>query len=370
MRWGTNSAALMLFAAAMAGVAAEGRAQQAGQSQLTGIVTDVTGKPLADAQVSVSSLKKTATTDAQGRYRIQGLTADSVLVLYRRIGSRLRSVSVQLVPGENLVNVELEEMPQRLDAAITSVEQTGVFGVIGDTAFNVLVGAEVSIAGRTGSMRTDSSGAFFFDPVRPGANLLEVRARGFKPRILSFTMPKKGGTKLAVWMTPVRFGLTDKQITRESDFDNMFKSDLADFGRRQAWKTTRAGVTSREEMAKHTPHMSLSDAVAFLPELSQKGLRVKRPDGGGYVYCAIVDGIARRDDDGNVLDWYTTDEVESLELYPMDPRPSDWSDSLLPCTGPPAMLSRGFRNPVRTGAANAGGLVGTKAIIAVIITRR
>ena len=356
--------ALVIFAVPPAG------AQHRGPSQIVGIVTDANGMPLADAQVTVSGLKRVASTDAQGRYRIDGLQTDSVLVLYRRSGSRLASVNIQLVPGENQANVELEDMPQRLDAAITSVEQTGVFGVIGDTAFNVLVGAEVSVAGKTGSTMTDSTGAFFVDPVRPGANLLEVRARGFKPRILSFNMPKKGGTKLAVWMTPVKFGLTLNQVRRESDFDNMLKSDLADFDRRQRWKTTRAGVTSREEMSRLTPHMRLSDAVEFLPELAKKGIRVKDGSGRGFVSCAIVDGIARADPSGNVLEWYDTVEVESLELNPMSPGPSDWSSSLLPCTGQQNRLGRGFTNPVRTGVAGSGGNGGGNAVIAVIILRR
>jgi hypothetical protein len=365
VRWGTNGARCRAIAAALIGFAATLPAQQ---SQLVGVVTDAAGRPLADAQVSVSNQKKVAATDAQGRYRIEGLKPDSVLVLYRRIGSRLRGVSVQLVPGENLVNVELEEMPQRLDAAITSVEQTGVFGVIGDTAFNVLTGAQVTIAGIRGDKLTDSTGAFFFDPVRPGANLLEVRARGYKPRILSFNMPKKGGTKLAVWMTPVKFGLTDRQIARESDFDNMLKSDLADFDRRQRWKTSRAATASREEMSRLTGHMRLSDAVEFLPSFTAKAIRVK--DGSsarGKVFCAIVDGIARRDENGTVLEWYDVDEVESLELYPAN---ADWSNSLMPCTGNLAVASRGFANPLRSRAASPGTNGGGSAIIAVIILRR
>lgn len=358
----------LLIAISAALIAPPLRAQQAGQSQLVGTVTDLTGKPLAEVQVNISALKKATTTDAQGRYRIDGLKADSVLVLFRRIGSRLRSVSVQLVPGENQVNVELEEMPQRLDAAITKVEQTGVFGVIGDTAFNILVRAQVTLAGKNGDKLTDSTGAFFFDPVRPGANLLEVRARGFKPRIVSFDMAKKGGSKLAVWLTPLRLGLTDRQISRESDFDNFLKSDLAYFDRRQRWKTTKAGVSSREEMSRYAPHMSLGDAVQFLPSMTMKGIRAKSA-GVGIIFCAVVDGIVRADPSGNILDWYTTDEVETLEIYPPN---SEWSNSiaspgaLSACTGPGA-TPRGPATRInrRLGASDASGLT-----VAVIILRR
>lgn len=357
--------ALLILAGAVC--VADRAAAQALTVRVTGTVSDASGRPVVAAAVTMTGATAPVLTDSTGVYRLSGPARDTAVLVVRRMGYRVRVMAIRLQPGETVVNVELEDAPQRLDAVVTAATRTGVFGVVGDTAFNVLVGARVSLAGRVGESVTDSTGAFIIDPVRAGANLLEVRAYGFRPRLVSFTVPPNGGVQLAVWMTPVAAGLDAGAIGRASDFGNLLKADLADFDRRQRWRTTQTAVASREQLSSRAPHAKLSDAVAMVPELSRRGVRVRAADGSGAVHCAIVDGVAVRDPDGNILDWYNADDVESIELYPPN---SDWSDSLKPCTGPPAMLSRGFTNPIRTRAASPRGRSGGSFVIAVIFLRR
>ena len=51
---------------------------------------------------------------------------------------------VNLVPGDNEVNITMEPLPQILDVVRSATEQTGLFGVVGDTAFHLIRRARAS----------------------------------------------------------------------------------------------------------------------------------------------------------------------------------------------------------------------------------
>jgi hypothetical protein len=199
---------------------------------------------------------------------------------------------------------ELEPIAHQLDAIRTTVEQTGVFGVVGDTAYEIVAGARVNLTGGVGVTRvTNALGQFAVDTVKPGANLLEVTKEGFKPRLISFTQPAKGGTKLAIWLTPLPAGASAKA----SDFDNRTIAALFDFRARSRFRRMDAVIVTREMLAKYGPGMGLGDAINALPGAISKGARARD-------FTAIfVDEMQFPD---STLNSILADDVELVELYP------------------------------------------------------
>jgi len=194
---------------------------------LAGVVKDLTGLPIADARVQVADLRRSINTRDDGGFTLHALPAgDTLQVIVARIGYRPLHLELTLAPGANELAVTLEPIAQQLDAVRTVTEQTGLFGVVGDTAYDVVQDARVSITAGTGAERlTNALGQFAFETVKPGANFLEVRKAGFKPRLISFMQPEKGGTKLAIWMTP----LGPHDGAGKSEFENRTVQALFDF---------------------------------------------------------------------------------------------------------------------------------------------
>lgn len=79
---------------------------------ISGSLTDNAGNPLVGAAIRVEGLVVSASSDANGRYRLTAVPAGTYTVRVRMIGYRAASRSVTLDPGEAVVvNFTLEEAP-------------------------------------------------------------------------------------------------------------------------------------------------------------------------------------------------------------------------------------------------------------------
>ncbi len=278
-------------------------AQKPGAAVLSGTVNGLDGKPLAEVVVDVSGVKKHAVTDDRGHFRIEKLPADSITMIVRRVGLVPQTIEITLVPGPNEVSVTMEPVPQVLDAVRSATAQTGLFGIVGDTAFNIVPGAAVTTIVHHATTTTNEKGQFYFDPVKPGADMVDVRKLGYRPRIVSFTMPEKGGQRVAIWLTPLPAGLDDRAMRRLSAPSNALVQELFDFGQRRRWaSSTRSMFATREQLAEYASGMRADDALPHLPRFG-----AVRPDD---VDCVIVDGTMA----GGLLQDYAADEIETLEV--------------------------------------------------------
>jgi len=280
-------------------------AQGRGGSVLTGIVRDLGGAPLANARVSVAEPRRSTVTRQDGTFTIPKLPAGDTLHVYvARIGYRPTQVPLLLLPGNNDVSVALEPIAHQLDAIRTTVAQTGVFGVVGDTAYEVVAGARVHLTAGAMDVRvTNALGQFAIDTVNPGANMLEVVKEGFRPRLVSFTQPAKGGIKLAIWMTPLPVGAA----APASGFENRTIAALFDFRSRARYRRMDAVIATREMLAKYGPGMRLSDAIDAMPGTVTREARARD------FKVIFVDAMQSPD---STLDDYHADDVEMVELYP------------------------------------------------------
>ena len=298
-----RAALICLLAAAGAAAPSDALAQKPASAVLTGTVNGLDGKPIAEVIVDVSAAKKHAVTDDHGHFRIEKLPADSITMIVRRVGLVPQTIEITLVPGPNEVSVTMEPVPQVLDAVRSATAQTGLFGIVGDTAFNLIPGAAVTTIVHHATTTTNEKGQFYFDPVKPGADMVDVRKLGYRPRIVSFTMPEKGGQRVAIWLTPLPAGLDDRAMRRLSAPSNALVQELFDFGQRRRWaSSTRSMFATREQLAQYASGMRADDALPHLPRFG-----TVRPDD---VDCVIVDGTMA----GGLLQDYAADEIETLEI--------------------------------------------------------
>jgi Carboxypeptidase regulatory-like domain len=336
-----NAASLLVavavtIAAAPAGAHAQGPAP----AVLTGTVSDLDGHPLPGVYVDVSGPKHHAVTDDRGHFRITKLATDSLIMIVRRVGLIPLTFDLVLVPGENIVTVRMQQVPQQLDAIRTAVEQSGLFGVVGDTAYDVVSGATVKTIVHKASSTTNEKGQFFFDPVEPGADMIDVRGLGFFPKIVSFTMPPKGGQRVAVWLVPLPAGLSLDALRRASAPSNALVQELFEFGMRRRWANpARSMFATREQLAEFASGMRGSDALRYLPRFGT----VRPAD----IDCIMVDGVMAL---GSNLDDFSTDEMETLEIIAVGALPPEDARQ---CRGSaPQAMSGG---PPTNGVGRGGG---------------
>lgn len=109
----------LLLAAALACAAPYARAGAQGPGTVAGTVTsERTAQPVASAQVSVEGTALGTTTDAQGRFRITGLTGSTASLTVRRIG--YRPVTVEARVGDQAVRISMAERALSLDELVVT----------------------------------------------------------------------------------------------------------------------------------------------------------------------------------------------------------------------------------------------------------
>lgn len=199
---------LLLLAGAAAGVPAIAAAQcapggppnpAAVPHALVGIVMDSEHTPIEGATVLIREPRRQARTRADGRFQIDSLAPGTYELTVRRIGHQVAIQSYMVYDGGGVARFCLIPEPRGLAPMITSVARGGLGGVVGDTGYKMLSGAEiVAVAGGARTV-TDSAGGFFL-PLKPGSYAIQVKKEGFGTQLLSVTVPADSGRQIAVWL--------------------------------------------------------------------------------------------------------------------------------------------------------------------------
>ncbi len=151
-------------------------AAQAGR--ITGTVTGVDNRPIADAQVVVVNTSFRTTTDANGSFTITGVPAGRYELRVQRIGEQPQTIPVDVGSGETQANVQLTRAAIQLGGVVVSASRrvekiTDAPATI--TAYNSAqidntVGAPFS------SVLKDAKGIDF---IQVGVTAVAINARGF-----------------------------------------------------------------------------------------------------------------------------------------------------------------------------------------------
>ncbi|TDE10097.1 carboxypeptidase regulatory-like domain-containing protein [Jiangella asiatica] len=133
-----------------------------------GTVTDESGAPLAGATVEVTGTARTATTAADGTYRLL-LEPGEHTLRYSRVGSAPVERAVAVAAGGSAT----------VDVALAGSGLGAVRGVVtSDRDGTAVAGAQVSLAGTELSATTGTDGVFRIDDVPGGSYELRVAAAG------------------------------------------------------------------------------------------------------------------------------------------------------------------------------------------------
>ncbi len=266
---------------------AQDAARPAGPRTITGIVTDTSGNFVDSADVSIASIKRRVSSATDGSFKFADVKPGTYEVSARRFGfaPQVRSVVV----GDNgvVVRFRLVPVPHALPAVVSSAVQGGLSGVIGDTAFNTVVGAEISVMGTDHRTTSDSLGKFYVD-LHSGRFMVQVRAPGFVPRLISVTVPRDSGRRMVVWLVPGQ-GLGAREAVALSDLED-----------RLVHRTSSSKIYSREDLN--------NTGMTELSQLATSGAGRRVDDN-----CpAIVDGGPR-----TMAIWsIPAADIETLEIYP------------------------------------------------------
>jgi len=246
-----RAAALLLGAILLAAGPLAGQDHHA----LIGVVRDTALRPLPGVEVLLLSPRRSTTSDAQGRFRLDDVPNGLRHLLVRRIGFLPVHPGVQVPQAEgDTLRVILLPAPQLLPTLMVASEQPGIRGVVGDTAYHALPGTLVELLGARLADTTDERGRFAFENLRPGQYMLRVSHYGYVERLISIDLGKPG-REYSVFLSEYRPGSYDWASSNEAP------GALADLAARLGMEPRRNRMT-REELERYGD-MALCDIPRF-----------------------------------------------------------------------------------------------------------
>src|SRR5262249_1027034 len=136
-----------------------------------------------------------------GEFRFDDIAPGSYEVRARKLGyaPQVRTIVVDSVGGAGAFAMMAIAIP--LLPVISSATRGGLSGVVGDTGFRPLPGAEVRIIGHSDIALTDSAGAFYM-PVRPGKYTVAISEPGYDFKVVGVIVPSDSGRRITAYLTP------------------------------------------------------------------------------------------------------------------------------------------------------------------------
>jgi hypothetical protein len=181
----------------------------AGPGTLVGTISDTARNPIDSMEVFILSAKRQTMT-VNGVFRFDKLKPDRYEVTIRRFGYPTVRRFVAVGDSGGSVAFCLAPMPTSLAPVVTAAPRGGLSGVIADTAFGIVPGAQIRVLGIDGSAQSDSLGKFFI-PVKPGRYMVRVTRPGFASKMVSVTIPSDSGRKMLIWLLPSNRGIAARE---------------------------------------------------------------------------------------------------------------------------------------------------------------
>ncbi len=294
-----------------------------GSRIVAGVVADTGDIPIDSVEVVIGSyerklfggtgpfqIDKRTRTNAKGEFRFTGVSNGEYEVRARRLGFAPQSRKITQVSEGVAIKFSLLPLVRALPARVTSVLRGGISGVVGDTTYAALAGADVRILASDKRVTADSVGQFWLD-AKPGKYMLSIQKPGYLNKTVSVTVPNDSGRRVIVWLTPGR------NSNREGFI-------LDAISHRMAVKRSSASFFTREDIER----LKVEEVL----QLAKMGSTTPvRSD-----CMAIVDGYYSQ-----FLYEIVTDEVESVEVYPPGSLPS--ADGRISRTTPPRSINSGLQ---------------------------
>jgi hypothetical protein len=265
-----------------------------GARKIVGVVRDTTGFPIDSVEVSIVSLKRRVSSKADGMFRFDDVAPGTYEVRVRKFGyaPQVRSVVVDSLGATGAF--AMVPLTQVLRPVVTSASRGGLSGVVGDTAFNALSGAEVTVLGHADHATTDSLGAFYM-PIRPGSYIVRVERPGFDYRLVSVIVPTDSGQRVRVTLAPMSHPVSNRKA-----------HNVDDFGDRVAWHShSNSRIYTRAELETMRIEWVYDAVRKGYAEVHQGPVWIDAD-------CSVIVNGGPEIQDLSAL---TVDDIESVEIY-------------------------------------------------------
>lgn len=275
------------------GVVVSAPVDKPGARLLVGVVRDTSQFAIDSAEVTIPELKRRLMSDSAGKFKFADIKPGKYVVRARKIGYAPTAAIVDVDSAGGVGTLDMLQLRRVLPAMVIAVARHGISGVVGDTSYRAIPGAEVKLLGQGMFALSDSLGGFFFD-VKPGKYQLSFRRDGYADKIVGVNVPVDSGRRVDVFLGP-----RGPVPAREAH-------NIDDFGARLAGRmSTTSTIYNHDDL--------VSMGYEWLSEAIQGGYA--RAGGKGSVGngCAAVLNGGRQ---YVMIDALTVDDVETVEIYP------------------------------------------------------
>lgn len=253
-----------------------------GTVTLSGIVRDVSGRPLPGAAVVLDPEDNAVSTKTSpdGRFRIERIMSGQHRLRVSWIGYVPDDRVIELNEASVSVEIVLEPLAYQLDTLSIVARRGGIMGRVHTAAARTPVrGASVEVLGTRWRMRTDSTGLFEFGDIPEGGYVIQVRRDGYKSRTISAAVPAAGAVELVAVLDSIT-----------TDRDKRYESRLRDMETRtHRWARNDFAVIARQELTIR-PGVTLDEALRYAPSAIGRGFILL----SGFVCTIHVDGVEDR----------------------------------------------------------------------------
>lgn len=224
--------------------------------RVTGVVTDSLRRPIADAVVYLSGVRREVRTRSDGSYVLNIPARGRYTLGARKLGFLRASEEVKLDSGVTRVDFELTRLPDFLPSVITTAARGGLSGVVLEKNGTPVPNAVVTPLGAgVGGTRTNGDGEFFL-AVNGGNYLVRFDKPGLRTHLISVTVPKEQGKRMTATMdvqlnkpNPIEgvrlFDLRQRLIRANPVWQRLVtREDLERFGHENAFQVARRFTAS------------------------------------------------------------------------------------------------------------------------------
>jgi len=329
---------IFLIANALVALVAAGAFAQAAPT-LAGIVRDSAGAPIADVEVVLRDANGATRTNARGEFTLTPQAPGSYGVWFRRLGFRSIEYAWHAGTGERTeIAVTLFAIPRRLDPVVVRADEdkqaasrASLLGLVLDTSGVAIPEAEVQLVGADVVGTTRANGGFLFKPLAVGSYVLRARKLGYAPAMVTLQLVKGDDHEVVVYMRPLAGNLDPFVVTERSGYgrDQIAYNELEKRKRFQTFQTRlfgpedlksfygvdlgiatiRMGLNGTRQSIASQQVRSISGGGAPR-RLDPRGLGAGIESGYACILLNGTEGIYTK------LSFYSTDEIEMLEVYP------------------------------------------------------
>lgn len=281
----------------------------------TGIVTDSTGRPVAEATVLETGTGTVQATDSAGRFRLRGARTGRVSLEIRKPGYETMAFDFDAVPGDTTtLQVPLLALDEPPPLPFARLPQS-LAGRVIDPSGRPLADATVQVITALKEVRTDTLGRFALASLPTGRHLVRARRVGYAAESFFATITDSTSSRLTIQLTPMGQDLGTVQVRARAGARRLEQFE----SRRRRLSGFATFLTEDDWRARSpifiTDVLRTSRGVTVTTNASGRQVLVGR---GQCLMSVVVDGVQVPVGDEGIDSFVVPTDVAAIEVYPGD----------------------------------------------------